>query len=528
MLTVKGEDMKRIIVCAVVVLALTVMVHSAVSAERELTNSIGMKLIRIEPGSFEMGLKNKDLPEGAGVTYFPGYYKMAKLPPAAGWKGYRPELIGLTSPNGSSFQFLKTAQMVFDWSKVERRNDTWTTRWRGYIKSPVTGAVKFEAEYDHGIQLTIGGEVVFDGKKNKQARSGTINLVKDEMVPFALEYFRKNEPYLRLYWTLPGSSRKIIPAEALWHNAVDHNLSLIELIWAPEKSRVNPNPKIGSDIFNEKPRHKVTVTQPFYISDTEVTIDQFRRFRAEYPGYDKFAPYASGVSWDDAVAFCEWLSKKEGKPYRLPTEAEWEYVCRAGTNTGYSSGDFRPESGTANPWDVKNMHTNVAEWCLDWHGIYPEERQVDPVGPEHGWFKIVRGGCLDYTKLDQPFYSRSSNRAAAPPNFGPPPLEYMAKQLEGQNMGIAEALNSRFKTSGVIPGRHGIGFRVVQGKLPGTSPAPTQLPFWQQCVKQTNYGVKKKSPAPDKPYYRTRLPYPDFGRRSLVNVAWEIGIERGY
>ncbi|MHC4639290.1 MAG: SUMF1/EgtB/PvdO family nonheme iron enzyme, partial [Planctomycetota bacterium] len=523
----KGRLLLIIIVCISILLIAADRGSASDMKGKTYTNSVGMKFVRIEAGTFQMGLENDDLPEEAGINYFPGYYKMAKLPPAAGWKGYRQGLVGHLSSDGRTFQFLKTAKMAFDWSEVERKNNTWETMWRGYIKSPVTGTVKFEAEYDHGIRLTIGGEVVFDGWKGKQVRSGTINLVKDEMIPFVLEYLRKNEPYLRLYWTLPGGSREIIPAEALWHNAVDHNLSLIEVVWAPEKSRRDPNPKILSDIFNEKPQHEVTVTQPFYISDTEVTIDQFRRFRAEYPGYDKFAPYASGVSWDDAVAFCEWLSKKEGRNYRLPTEAEWEYVCRAGTNTGYSSGDFRPESGTANPWGVKNMHTNVAEWCSDWHSIYTEQSQVDPVGPEHGWFRIVRGGGLDYTQLDQPYYSRSSNRAAAPPNFGPPPLEYMAKQLEGQNIGIAEALNSWFKTSGVIPGRHGIGFRVVQGKLPGTSPTSHQLLFWQQCVKQTSNCIKK-GPASDKPYYRTRLPYPDFGRRSLVDAAWEIGIERGY
>jgi formylglycine-generating enzyme required for sulfatase activity len=497
--------------------------------ETEYINSIGMKFVRIGPGSFMMGLKNKALPEGAGVSYFPGRYKGGKLGPAAGWKGYRPGLIaviynsGLAGPEYTK----KTAQIDFDWSNAKRKENTWSARWRGFIKSPVTATVKFEAEYDHGIRLIIDGQIVFDGWKDKQVRSGTVSLTKDEMTPFVLEYLRKNEKYLRLYWTLPSHDREIVPADALSHSANNHNVSLMEVSWIPERSRKNPNPKVGSDIFNERPRRNVTITRPFYICDTEVTIDQFRKFSPEYPGYDKFAPYASGIDWYDAVAFCKWLSKKEGRPYRLPTEAEWEYVCRAGTDTAFSSGDFRPEPLTPNPWGAKNMHTNVAEWCLDWHGIYPEEPQTDPIGPDHGWFKIVRGGSLDYTQLGQPFYCRSSNRAAAPPTFGPPPPEYVAKQLDGQNMGMAEALNSWFKTSGVIPGRHAIGFRVVQGPMPDTSPTPTQLPLWQQCVKQTKHGVKE-GPDPSKPYYRTRLPYPDFGRTSLVDVAWEIGIERGY
>jgi len=316
--------------------------------------------------------------------------------------------------------------------------------------------------------------------------------------------------------------------------------------------------------YDEMPRHKVTITQPFYMSETEVTIDQFRQFRVEYPGYDEFRPYASAISWDEAAAFCEWLSKKEGKPYRLPTEAQWEYACRAGTTTPFSSGNTPPDHETANPWGLKNMHTGVREWCYDWHAVYPEDAQVDPVGPAHGWVKVIRGGNLDWTAEDSPFYARSANRAAMPPNFGPPPLEYQFKQLqnakltfnmpkqileeaqheykiarfEDMNVTLSEALNTPFRytglrgrwsirTSGFIPGRHKIGFRVVQAPMPGSTPQPTQLPFWQRCVKQSSHRVKQ-GPDPDKPYYRTRLLFPNLARASLDEVGWKIGLERGY
>ena len=100
--------------------------------------------------------------------------------------------------------------------------------------------------------------------------------------------------------------------------------------------------------FDEKPAHKVTITQPFLIGVTEVTVAQFRRFDPKFKIEDPKSKRAdddaaSGVTWEKAVAFCEWLSKKEGKTYRLPTEAEWEHACRAGAETLYHTGDTLPD-----------------------------------------------------------------------------------------------------------------------------------------------------------------------------------------
>src|SRR5262249_12196364 len=147
--------------------------------------------------------------------------------------------------------------------------------------------------------------------------------------------------------------------------------------------------------------HHVTISKPFLIGETEVTAEQFKQFKPDYVPSEYWAPYAGGVSWNDAVAFCEWLSKKEGKPYRLPTEAEWEYVCRAGTRTPFSAGLTRDEAGVPNQGGVKNMQAAVREWCLDWHGKYPADAQVDPVGPASGLGKVVRGGGLDYRKSEK-------------------------------------------------------------------------------------------------------------------------------
>jgi len=178
---------------------------------------------------------------------------------------------------------------------------------------------------------------------------------------------------------------------------------------------------LGRDYWDEQPVHKVTISKGFYISETEVTAEQFRQFKAEFVGTAEHLPYAAGISWYDAVAFCEWLSKKENKPYRLPTEAEWEFACRAGSTSLYSSGNRPPGAGQANPWGLKNMHTGVREWCLDWHGEYSAAYQVDPVGPEYGMARVVRGGLLDDGGRNEhrEIFNASSSRAAIAPAFGP-------------------------------------------------------------------------------------------------------------
>jgi sulfatase modifying factor 1 len=155
------------------------------------------------------------------------------------------------------------------------------------------------------------------------------------------------------------------------------------------------------------------------------------------------------VSWNDAVAFCKWLSKKEGKSYRLPTEAEWEYACRAGTTTRYSSGDdfetlakvgnvadatakakfpdwswaiaasdgyvFTAPVGKFNPnaFGLYDMHGNVWEWCADWYGdeYYAASPADDPMGPASGAGRVFRGGgWRNYAG-----YSRSALRAYSTP-----------------------------------------------------------------------------------------------------------------
>ncbi len=219
--------------------------------------------------------------------------------------------------------------------------------------------------------------------------------------------------------------------------------------------------------FNEPPAHAVRLTQPFRISATEITLEQYRHFRPDFAGTTNCAPYAAGMSWHDAVAFCDWLSKKEGKPYRLPTEAEWEYVCLQADKLG-----------------VQRLFAEPLEWCADWFGDYPSQAQSDPVGPDCGLARVVRGGCLD-EKAKAEDYAHASHRAGIAPAFGTYP---------GAPAGL---------------GQSRIGFRIVQAPPPPAKPWPATLSFVQQGVKDT---VKQAAQGPDpaKPYFRKRhlLPVP--------------------
>jgi len=120
------------------------------------------------------------------------------------------------------------------------------------------------------------------------------------------------------------------------------------------------------------------------------------------------------VSWNDALAFCDKLSDQEGYQYRLPTEAEWEYTCRAGTTTAYSFGDDVSRLGEyawyednsagithpvgelqPNAWGLCDMHGNVWEWCQDWYGPYESLKVVtNPTGPVSGTSRVLRGGAF--------------------------------------------------------------------------------------------------------------------------------------
>ncbi len=241
------------------------------------------------------------------------------------------------------------------------------------------------------------------------------------------------------------------------------------MVLIPAGTFLMGSPESEADRWDDETQHQVTISKGFWMNQYEVTVGEFRRFVNE-TGYQTEAETSNGgyvtiedeweekadanwknpyfsqgddhpvvlVSWNDALAYCNWLSKEEGlipayringnevtwnreaNGYRLPTEAEWEYACRAGTTTPFSTGnnittnqanyngnypyngnvkgEYRWQttaagSFAANLWGLYDMHGNVWEWCWDWfEEEYSSENQTDPEGVTSGTRRVIRGG----------------------------------------------------------------------------------------------------------------------------------------
>jgi formylglycine-generating enzyme required for sulfatase activity len=186
---------------------------------------------------------------------------------------------------------------------------------------------------------------------------------------------------------------------------------------------------------SEKPQHRVRITRPFYLGIYPVTQAEYKRVTRATPSHFKRDPNrpVDGVSWDDAQEFCRKLSalrkeKATGRLYRLPTEAEWEYACRAGSTTRWCFGDYEGRLGESawfdgnsgkethavgqkkpNAWGLYDMHGNVWEWCEDgWWYTYADSATDDPHGSEKSTERVCRGGGWN-TKAG---HCRSANRNA--------------------------------------------------------------------------------------------------------------------
>jgi formylglycine-generating enzyme required for sulfatase activity len=203
---------------------------------------------------------------------------------------------------------------------------------------------------------------------------------------------------------------------------------------AREKLTKQPNLGVGRD--NERPVTWVTLTQPFWLGRTAVTQGQYQAVMGTNPSHftaaGRDAPVEE-VSWDEAMAFCAKLTEREkaagrlpaGYTYTLPTEAQREYACRAGTE-GPFAGDldamawYGPNSGgTTHPvgtkqpngWGLYDMEGNVSEWCRDWYADkLPGGEVTNPLGPPSGSSRVIHGGNWDVVAV----YCRSAFRASPP------------------------------------------------------------------------------------------------------------------
>jgi formylglycine-generating enzyme required for sulfatase activity len=206
----------------------------------------------------------------------------------------------------------------------------------------------------------------------------------------------------------------------------------------------SPIEEEGAD--NDEEQHQVTISKDYCLGVTEVTQGQYEKVMGTNPSHfqkrvirksDSSMHPVERVSWEDAVEFCKKLSdlpeeKKAGRVYRLPTEAEWEYACRAGTKTTFSFGERSNASGDyawcqensdllshpvgekkPNAWGLYDMQGNVLEWCSDWYGEYPKVAVSDPAGPREGSSRVVRGGGL----YDVAAVCRSAERGRGGPSI---------------------------------------------------------------------------------------------------------------
>jgi len=225
----------------------------------------------------------------------------------------------------------------------------------------------------------------------------------------------------------------------------------MKLVWIEPGRFQMGSPAGEKDRLDNELQHEVEITQGFYMGAFEVTQEQYRRVKGGNPSYFNAGKVGENtddfpvetVSWNEAMDFCRKLTemgKDAGQVYDLPTEAEWEYACRAGTTTVFAFGDSLssaqanfhgdyPYGGAAkgpylkqtttvgaykaNAWGLYDMHGNVWEWCKDWHGkdFYRESPGKDPGGPSTGTSRVLRGGSW--------YFGARFCRSARRDNFSP-------------------------------------------------------------------------------------------------------------
>ena len=209
----------------------------------------------------------------------------------------------------------------------------------------------------------------------------------------------------------------------------------MKFAWIPPGTFLMGSPTGEANRSDDETQHKVTLSKGYYMGVHLVTQEQWQTVMGNTPSYfkgEKNLPVEQ-VSWEDCQEFIKKLRDKDKKAYRLPTEAEWEYACRAGTKTPFwvgktistdqanydgnhiygngKKGVYRQKttpvgSFPANAWGLHDTHGNLYEWCQEWLGDYPQSDVVDPQGPDAGQYRVLRGGSW----LNNPRYCRSAFR----------------------------------------------------------------------------------------------------------------------
>jgi formylglycine-generating enzyme required for sulfatase activity len=212
----------------------------------------------------------------------------------------------------------------------------------------------------------------------------------------------------------------------------------LEMIWVEPGTFTMGSPASEPEREAGETQHEVTLTQGYFLGVNEVTQALYEEVMGVNPSQFKGPQLpVEKVSWDDAIAFIQKLNQREldagrlpeGIGYSLPTEAQWEYACRAGTTTAYSFGaTITPEQANfkdsglekttdvgsypANAWGFHDLYGNVWEWTADWHGNYPAGAVSDPAGAETGSLRVRRGGSW----YDNGSYVRSAGRSRLTPD----------------------------------------------------------------------------------------------------------------
>ena len=182
----------------------------------------------------------------------------------------------------------------------------------------------------------------------------------------------------------------------------------LEMVLVPAGKFKMGSPASEKGRSSDETQHEVTLTKPFYMGKYEVTQEQWESVMGDNPSKVKGAKFPiTDVSWEDCQEFIKKLNAKTNGGYRLPTEGEWEYACRAGTTTAYSYGASLTESDAniygsikavgsykPNAFGIYDMHGNVWEWCNDWKADYPAVAVTDPKGPAMGTHRVLRGGSF--------------------------------------------------------------------------------------------------------------------------------------